>query len=69
MCEELYFLQTLARSGRNSPDATFLIKRKWPKTDRGRGGPRWLAICFTSFRKLIPPPRGAGGHMGGLVPP
>ena len=35
LCQGQNFLQTLARSGRNSPDATFLIKRKWPKIDQG----------------------------------
>ena len=38
MCHGQDDLQTLARSGRQSSDATFLIKRKWPKIDRG--GPR-----------------------------
>ena len=45
----------MARSGRQSPDATFLIKRKWPKIDQGGPWTPSKATDCAGWLRLGPP--------------
>ena len=67
--ETLDFILFLFSPTRWSADATFLIKRKWPKIDRGRGGPRRRTISFALRAAEIEiPPGGQGGTWGDWSP-
>ena len=68
LCHGQYFLQTLARSGRQSSDATFLIKRKWPKKGAAPGFHSSITPVAPGVRASLSLPRESDKERPGSPP-